>query len=430
MLDRAYLREHFDEAKARLADRVDLGVLEQFADTDARRRAAVTEMQALQGQRNELSASVAKAKRAGEDASAMVAQSRQVHAQIGQCEAAVHELDEAMNSVLSQIPNLPHESVPAGADESANRELSRWGEPGESAFQPKPHWDLGVQLGIVDFERAAKLVGSRFAVYCDAGAKLERALMNFMLDVHTAEHGYREILPPFIANSRSLFGTGQLPKFSHDLFKLERTDYWLVPTAEVPLTNLYAGETLAHEDLPISLTAFTPCFRSEAGSYGRDVRGVIRQHQFQKVELVKFASPETSYSELERLTADAEDILRRLGLPYRKVLLSSGDMGFSAAKTYDLEVWLPGLGEYKEISSCSNFEAFQARRARIRCRSAEGGRKKPEFAHTLNGSGLAIGRTWLAILENYQQADGSVVIPEALRSYLGAERIDASGELS
>ena len=267
-------------------------------------------------------------------------------------------------------------------------------------------------------------------MYCDAGAKLERALMNFMLDVHTAEHGYREILPPFIANSRSLFGTGQLPKFSHDLFKLERSDYWLVPTAEVPLTNLYAGETLAHEDLPISLTAFTPCFRSEAGSYGRDVRGVIRQHQFQKVELVKFASPETSYSELERLTADAEDILQRLGLPYRKVLLSSGDMGFSAAKTYDLEVWLPGLGEYKEISSCSNFEAFQARRARIRFRSAEGGRRKPEFAHTLNGSGLAIGRTWLAILENYQQADGSVVIPEALRSYLGAERIDPSGELN
>ena len=429
MLDRAYLRQHFDEAKARLEDRVDLDVLDQFTETDARRRAAVTEMQALQGRRNELSAAVAKAKRAGEDASAMVAQSRQVHAQIGQCEASVHELDEAMNSVLSQIPNVPHESVPAGADESANREVSHWGEPGEFAFQPKPHWDLGVQLGIVDFERAAKLVGSRFAVYCDAGAKLERALMNFMLDVHTAEHGYREILPPFIANSRSLFGTGQLPKFSHDLFKLERTDYWLVPTAEVPLTNLYAGETLAHEDLPISLTAFTPCFRSEAGSYGRDVRGIIRQHQFQKVELVKFASPEASYSELERLTADAEDILQRLGLPYRKVLLSSGDMGFSAAKTYDLEVWLPGLGEYKEISSCSNFEAFQARRARIRFRSAEGGRNKPEFVHTLNGSGLAIGRTWLAILENNQQADGSVVIPEALRSYLNAERIDSGGEL-
>ncbi len=429
MLDRAYLRQHFDEAKARLADRVEVDVLEQFAETDARRRAAVTEMQALQGQRNELSANVARAKRAGEDASAMVAQSRDVHAQIGKYEASVHELDEALNSVLSQIPNVPHESVPAGADESANREVSRWSEPGEFAFQPKPHWDLGVQLGIVDFERAAKLVGSRFAVYCDAGAKLERALMNFMLDVHTAEHGYREILPPFIANSRSLFGTGQLPKFAHDLFKLERTDYWLVPTAEVPLTNLYAGETLASDDLPISLTAFTPCFRSEAGSYGRDVRGVIRQHQFQKVELVKFASPDTSYGELERLTADAEDILQRLGLPYRKVLLSSGDMGFSAAKTYDLEVWLPGLGEYKEISSCSNFEAFQARRARVRFRSTEGGRNKPDFVHTLNGSGLAIGRTWLAILENYQQADGSVVMPEALRSYLNAERIDPSGEL-
>jgi len=430
MLDRAYLRQDFDKAKARLADRVDEEIFDEFAATDAQRRAAVTEIQALQEQRNELSARVARAKRAGEDATAIVAESRRVHAQIGEREASVHALDEALNSVLSRIPNVPHESVPLGEDESANREISRWGERADFAFQPKPHWDLGVQLGIVDFERAAKLAGSRFAVYFDAGAKLERALMNFMLDVHTAEHGYSEVLPPFIANSRSLFGTGQLPKFAHDLFKLEGTDYWLVPTAEVPLTNLYAGETLAHDDLPVSLTAFTPCFRSEAGSYGRDVRGVIRQHQFQKVELVKIASPETSYDELERLTSDAEDILQRLELPYRKVLLSSGDMGFSAAKTYDLEVWLPGLGEYKEISSCSNFEAFQARRARIRCRRSEGGRGKPEFVHTINGSGLAIGRTWLAILENCQQADGSVAIPAALRPYLNAEQIDSSGRLA
>ena len=429
MLDRAYLRQNFDEAKARLVDRVDLDVLDEFAATDSKRRAAVTEIQALQGQRNELSARVAQAKRGGQDATEIVAESRRVHGQIGEREASVNALDEAMNSVLSRIPNIPHESVPPGADESSNREISRWGEPGEFTFQPKPHWDLGVELGIVDFERAAKLVGSRFAVYCGAGAKLERALMNFMLDVHTSEHGYREILPPFIANSASLFGTGQLPKFAHDLFKLEGTDYWLVPTAEVPLTNLYAGETLAHDDLPLSLTAFTPCFRSEAGSYGRDVRGIIRQHQFQKVELVKISSPEDSYDELEHLTSDAEDMLQRLGLPYRKVLLSSGDMGFSAAKTYDLEVWLPGLGEFKEISSCSNFEAFQARRARIRYRRAAGGRGKPDFVHTLNGSGLAIGRTWLAILENYQQADGGVVIPEALRCYLNAERIDSSGEL-
>ena len=429
MLDRAYLRQNFEEAKSRLADRVDPGILDEFSVTDERRRAAVTEIQALQQERNDLSDRVAKAKRAGADAAEIVAQSRSVHARIGEREASVQALDEAVSSVLSRIPNVPHGSVPQGADESANLEIGRWGEPAEFDFQPKPHWDLGVQLGIIDFERAAKLAGARFAVYFEAGAKLERALMNFMLDVHTAEHGYREVLPPFIANSRSMFGTGQLPKFSHDLFKLEGTDYWLVPTAEVPLTNLYAGETLSHDALPISLAAFTPCFRSEAGSYGRDVRGVIRQHQFQKVELVKLVRPETSYDALERLTADAEDVLQRLELPYRKVLLSSGDMGFSAAKTYDLEVWLPGLGEYKEISSCSNFEAFQARRARIRCRAAQGGRGKPEFVHTINGSGLAIGRTWLAILENCQQADGSVVIPQALRPYLRAERIDSSGSL-
>ena len=430
MLDRGYLRRHFDEVKHRLADRVDTGILDEFAETDSRRRAAVTAIQALQQRRNTLSGRVAKARRAGEDALDIVKESRAVHSQIKEREVAVHALDAALDGVLSRIPNIPHETVPAGRDEMSNVEISRWGHRPEFSFDPKPHWDLGVELGIVDFERAAKLAGSRFAVYTNAGAKLERALMNFMLDVHTGEHGYTEILPPFIANSRSLYGTGQLPKFAHDLFKLEGTDYWLVPTAEVPLTNLYADETLAAADLPISLAAFTPCFRSEAGSYGRDVRGVIRQHQFQKVELVRIVSPESSYEHLEQLTSDAEDILRRLGLPYRKMLLSSGDTGFSSAKTYDLEVWLPGLGEYKEISSCSNFEEFQSRRAGIRFRRTVGRKSRVAFAHTLNGSGLAIGRTWLAIIENYQQEDGTVAIPEALRPYLGAERISTSGSLA
>ncbi len=429
MLDRALLRQDFDTIKSRLGDRVDTTILDEFVDTDRKRRTAVTGIQSLQQKRNELSALVAEARRGGNDALDLVKESRQVHREIRDREEELHALDEALDSLLSRMPNVPHESVPPGADAAANVEVAGWGQPPAFSFTPKPHWDLGVELGIVDFERAAKLAGSRFAVYRNGGAKLERALMNFMLDVHTSEHGYCEILPPFIANSKSLFGTGQLPKFAQDLFKLEGTDYWLVPTAEVPLTNLYAGETLPVEELPLSLTAFTPCFRSEAGSYGRDVRGVIRQHQFQKVELVKIAAPETSYDELERLTADAEDILRRLGLPYRKMILSSGDMGFSAAKTYDLEVWLPGLGEFKEISSCSNFEAFQARRAGIRCRRATGKKNRSEFVHTLNGSGLAIGRTWLAIVENYQQCDGTVVIPDALRPYLNAERIDHSGAL-
>jgi seryl-tRNA synthetase len=297
------------------------------------------------------------------------------------------------------------------------------GEPRVFDFEPKSHWDLGPDLGILDFDRAAKITGARFAVYWDMGAKLERALINFMLDTHSREHGYTEVLPPFVVNSASLFGTGQLPKFAEDLFKLKDTDYWLIPTAEVPVTNLYREETLEGDRLPISLCAYTPCFRSEAGSYGRDVRGIIRQHQFQKVELVKFARPDQSYNELERLTGDAEDILRRLGLPFRTMALCTGDMGFSSAKTYDIEVWLPGQNGYKEISSCSNFEAFQARRANIRFRTG----KKSELAHTLNGSGLAVGRTWVAIVENYQQSDGSVLVPEALRPYLNAERITKTG---
>jgi seryl-tRNA synthetase len=333
------------------------------------------------------------------------------------------ELDERLRELLAAIPNLPHESVPVGRTPADNKEVRRWGQPRKFDFEPKAHWDLGPELGLVDFERAAKIAGARFAVYTGLGAKLERALANFMLDVHTRQHGYTEVLPPFIVNSASLYGTGNLPKFAGDLFKLEGTDYWLIPTAEVPVTNLYRDEVIEAERLPIKHCAWTACFRSEAGSYGKETRGIIRQHQFQKVELVKFTLPETSYDELESLTRDAEVILQKLGLPYRVVTLCTGDMGFASAKTYDLEVRLPSSGEYKEISSCSNFEAFQARRANLRFRRGKAG--KTEHLHTLNGSGLAIGRTWLAIIENYQQPDGSVVVPEALRPYLdGLERIE------
>jgi seryl-tRNA synthetase len=333
--------------------------------------------------------------------------------------------DEEFRSMLAGIPNLPHASVPVGTSSDDNLEVSKWGAPPQFDFAPKAHWDLGPELGILDFERAAKITGARFAVYFGLGAKLERALANFMLDLHTQQHGYTEVLPPFMVNSASLFGTGQLPKFADDLFKCEGFDLWLAPTAEVPVTNLFRDETLEGERLPIRLTAFTACFRSEAGSYGRDVRGIIRQHQFQKVELVAFTRPEESYAEHERLTRCAEEVLEKLGLPYRRMLLCTGDTGFSSAKTYDLEVWLPGQSAYKEISSCSNFESFQARRAGIRFKTG----KKNEFVHTLNGSGLAVGRTWVAIVENYQQRDGSVVVPAALRPYLGAEVITREGGL-
>ncbi|MEO6119253.1 MAG: serine--tRNA ligase, partial [Terriglobales bacterium] len=330
-------------------------------------------------------------------------------------------LEDEMRGMLAGVPNLPHESVPVGAGAEQNVEVRKFGAPPKMDFTPKPHWELGENLGILDFERAAKISGARFAVYWELGAKLERAIANFFLDVHTAENGYTEVLPPYLVNSASMYGTGQLPKFASDLFKCENTDLWLVPTAEVPVTNLYRDETLDAAALPISLTAYTPCFRSEAGSYGKDVRGLIRQHQFQKVELVKFTRPEDSYEQLEKLTRDAETVLQKLGLHYRVMALCTGDMGFSAAKTYDIEVWLPGQNLFREISSCSNFEAFQARRANIRLKR-EGG-KKTEFLHTLNGSGLAVGRTWLAILENYQQADGSVLVPEVLRPYMGTERL-------
>jgi seryl-tRNA synthetase len=328
-------------------------------------------------------------------------------------------VDQQFQELLAGIPNIPHESVPVGRSADDNVEVRRWGTPPQFDFEPKAHWDLGPELGILDFARAGKITGARFALYWGLGAKLERALVNFFLDVHTRDHGYTEVLPPFLVNSASLYGTGQLPKFAEDLFKCEGTDFWLIPTAEVPVTNIYREETLEADQLPIRLCAYTPCFRSEAGSYGRDVRGIIRQHQFQKVELVKFTRPEQSYQELETLTADAEDILRRLGLPFRTVVLCTGDMGASSAKTYDIEVWLPGQNGFKEISSCSNFEAFQARRAGIRYKTG----KKAEFAHTINGSGLAVGRTWVAIVENYQQKDGSVVIPEVLRPYMGEEVI-------
>jgi seryl-tRNA synthetase len=398
-------------------------VLKDFRTVDGQRRQAITSAETLKAERNRLSEQIAGMKKSGQDASQIIAETKNMREQIQEMEAAAQEYDTRLSEVLVGIPNMPHESVPIGKGAEDNVEVRRWGTAPKFDFTPKPHWELGEQLGILDLERAVKLSGARFAVYWDAGARLERALANFMLDVHTKEHGYTEVLPPYLVNSESMYGTGQLPKFASDLFRVPHgdKDLWLVPTAEVPVTNLYRDETLDAAKLPISLTAYTPCFRSEAGSYGKDVRGIIRQHQFQKVELVKFSRPENSYEQLEQLTHDAEEILQKLGLHYRVVALSTGDMSFSSAKTYDLEVWLPGQQLFREISSCSNFESFQARRASIRLRSE--GKSKLAFVHTLNGSGLAVGRTWLAILENYQQADGSVLIPEALRPYMGTDRI-------
>jgi len=420
MHDLGFFRTNFDRVAERLATRGNVTGLDQFRELDQRRRAVITEAEELKARRNTESAEIAKLRKAGNDTTERQQQVREIGSRITALDEQIKGLDDQFREVVAGIPNLPHESVPVGRTADDNVEVRRCGEPGKFDFAPKAHWDLGPELGILDLERAAKITGARFAVYWGVGAKLERALINFMLDVHTREHAYTEVLPPFLVNSASLFGTGQLPKFADDLFKCEKHDFWLIPTAEVPVTNLYRDEMLEAGRLPISLCAYTPCFRSEAGSYGRDVRGIIRQHQFQKVEMVKFTRPDESYDQLEKLTADAEDILRRLGLPFRTVVLSTGDLGFSSAKTYDIEVWLPGQNGYKEISSCSNFEAFQARRASIRFKGAKG---KAEFVHTLNGSGLAVGRTWVAIVENYQQKDGSVIIPEALRPYLGAERI-------
>jgi seryl-tRNA synthetase len=424
--DLSYFRANLDFIYERLATRGFTLNLDEFRALDTERRAALTEAEQLKAQRNSESMEIAKLRKSGADTAEQQQKVRAIGDRIGALDETAKGLDEKFRELLAGIPNLPHESVPVGKSEHDNVEVRRVGEPFKYNFEPKAHWDLGPELGILDMERAAKITGARFAVYMGMGAKLERALINFMLDTHTREHGYTEVLPPFMINSASLFGTGQLPKFAADLFKLEGTDYWLAPTAEVPVTNLYRDETLDADLLPVKLCAYTPCFRSEAGSYGRDVRGIIRQHQFQKVELVKFARPDQGFAELDKLTDDAEDILRRLGLPFRTVVLCTGDMGFSSAKTYDIEVWLPGQNGFKEISSCSCFDQFQARRAGIRCKA---GKSKAEFAHTLNGSGLAVGRTWVAIVENYQQADGTVVVPEALRPYLNAEVITKQGKL-
>src|SRR5580704_16283935 len=425
MLDLNFVRDNLPlvEEKVRQRGMDPAAVLKDFSEVDTQRRQAITEAETSKAQRNKASEDIAKVKKAGQDASAAMEQTKQLRERIQTLEKTASDLDTRLRDILAGIPNLPHASVPVGQSADDNVEVRRWGAPPKFDFTPKPHWELGAELGILDLERAVKLTGARFAVYWDLGAKLERALANFMLDLHTREHGYTEVLPPYLVNSDSMYGTGQLPKFAADLFRVPHgeKDLWLIPTAEVPVTNLYRDETLEQARLPISLTAYTPCFRSEAGSYGKDVRGIIRQHQFQKVELVKFAHPEHSYEEHEKLTRDAEEVLQKLGLHYRTVALCTGDMGASAAKTYDIEVWLPGQQLFREISSCSNFEAYQARRANIRYRPE--GKNKTEFVHTLNGSGLAVGRTWVAIVENYQQADGSVVIPEALRPYVGAERI-------
>jgi seryl-tRNA synthetase len=423
MHDLGAFRAHLDTIAERLSTRGVTLPLDEFRDLDRRRRAAITESEQLRAEQNALSREIARSRKDGIDTTAQQQRSRAMGDHATELAKQVEEVDARFREMLAGIPNVPHESVPVGRSADDNVLVRTSGEPRAFDFEARSHWDIGPDLGILDFDRAAKITGARFAVYWGMGAKLERALINFMLDTHTREHGYTEVLPPFVVNSDSLYGTGQLPKFAEDLFKLENTDYWLIPTAEVPVTNLYRDETLEGDRLPVSLCAYTPCFRSEAGSYGRDVRGIIRQHQFQKVELVKFTRPEQSYGELERLTHDAEDILVRLGLPFRTMALCTGDMGFGAAKTYDIEVWLPGQNGFKEISSCSNYEAFQARRANIRFKGA----KKAELVHTLNGSGLAAGRTWVAVVENYQQRDGSVVIPEALRPYLNAERITASG---
>ena len=427
MLDLNFVRDNLPlvEEKLRQRGMKPSEVLKNFAQVDAQRRQAITSAETMKAQRNRASEEIAKLKKTGQDASALIAETKNLREQVEELGKAAEEYETRLRQILVGIPNMPHESVPVGKSADDNVEVRRWGTPPQFDFTPKPHWEIGEQLGVLDLERAAKISGARFAVYWDMGARLERALANFMLDLHTREHGYTEVLPPYMVNSESMYGTGQLPKFAADSFKVPHgeKDMWLIPTAEVPVTNLYRDEVLDAARLPVSLTAYTPCFRSEAGSYGKDVRGIIRQHQFQKVEMVKFTRPEDSYEQLEKLTHHAEEVLQKLGLHYRVVVLSTGDIGFSSAKTYDIEVWLPGQQLFREISSCSNFESFQARRANIRYRPE--GKNKTEFVHTINGSGLAVGRTWVAIVENYQQADGSVVIPEALRSYMGTDRLTA-----
>jgi len=430
MLDLNYVRANLERVRAALEARgFPTTTLDEFIELDDRRRRAISQSDTFNAELNKTSKEIGALMKEGkgEEASVRRGQVSLLKEQISEATRQRDEAERSMQELLATVPNVPHESVPVGRDESANVEARQWGEAPRFDFEPQDHVDLGTRLGILDLERAAKIASARFAILRGAGARLERALINFMLDVHTREHGYEETLPPFIVNANALFGTGQLPKFEADLFKLEdERGLYLIPTAEVPVTNIHREEILDASQLPVKFVSYTPCFRSEAGSYGRDTRGVIRQHQFDKVELVKLALPENSYEELEGLTRDAETILQRLGLHYRVVTLSTGDMSGASAKTYDIEVWLPSQNAFREISSCSNFESYQARRAQIRFRRAGGA--KPEYVHTLNGSGLAVGRTWLAILENYQQADGSVVVPEALRPYMGTDKIEASSQ--
>jgi len=422
MLDLKFLRANFEEVKEKLQHRgEDLTDLGKFEELDRTRRELILEVEQLKSKRNEVSQQVAVLKREKQDADQLIAEMKEVGDKIKGLDDQLRDVEETLEKLLLSIPNIPHESVPVGETEDDNVEIRKWGEIPNFDFEPKPHWDVADGLGIVDFERAGKVTGSRFVFYKGLGAKLERALFNFMLDLHTEEHGYEEVLPPYIVNRASMTGTGQLPKFEEDAFRIESEDFFLIPTAEVPVTNLHRDEILSGEELPINYAAFSACFRSEAGSAGRDTRGLIRQHQFNKVELVKFVKPEDSYEELEKLTGHAEKVLQLLGLPYRVLSMCTGDLGFTAAKKYDIEVWIPSYETYREISSCSNFESFQARRANIRFRREPKG--KPEAVHTLNGSGLAIGRTVAAILENFQQADGSVVIPEVLRPYMGNREV-------
>jgi seryl-tRNA synthetase len=421
MLDIRFVRDNPEKVQQALENRGAALNLDGFLALEKERRELLSETESLKNKRNTVSQQISLMKKNKENADDLVVEMRAVGEQISQLDARVKEVETALNEIILGIPNIPHESVPLGRDENDNLEVRRWGEPRAFAQEPLAHWEIGEKLGILDFERGGKVTGTRFTFYRGLGARLERALINFMLDLHTGEHGYTEFFPPFIANKDSMTGTGQLPKFAEDMFKLEGLDYYLIPTAEVPITNLHRGEILDGKDLPYYYTAYSACFRAEAGAAGRDTRGLIRQHQFNKVEMVKFTKPEESYDELEKLTHNAERVLQLLGLPYRVVLLCSGDMGFASAKTYDIEVWLPSFNKYREISSCSNFEDFQARRADIKFRREP--KAKPEFVHTLNGSGLAIGRTVSAILENYQQPDGSVLVPEALRRYMGVDVI-------
>lgn len=422
MLDIKRIREDFDGVKARVEFRGkgDFGI-ENVKMYDEKRREVLAEVEAMKSRQNTVSREIPKLKKAGEDTTAIMAEMKELSGKIKELDAQLSEIEENLRNALLNVPNTPYKDVQFGEDDSDNVEIRKFSEPTAFEFEPKAHWDIGEELDILDFERAAKISGARFTVYKGLGARLERAVINFMLDLHTIDQDYKEILPPFMVNRAAMTGTGQLPKFEEDMFYVPQKDFFLIPTAEVPVTNLRANEIMDEAELPVYYTAYTPCFRAEAGSAGRDTRGLIRQHQFNKVELVKFVDPLTSYDELEKLTADAEEVLKILNIPYRVVRLSSGDLGFSSAMTYDIEVWMPSYGRYVEISSCSNFEDFQARRAGIRFRREKG---KPEFVHTLNGSGLAVGRTVAAILENYQQADGSVVIPEALRKYMGVEKIE------